>query len=69
MSSGSYPLGLYKPTLGWSRYRDTNPVPTSPLADDIIVPKFYLYVEWSQTVLIAVLCLGVCDAVTTGNGL
>ena len=21
--------------MGWSRYRDVNPVPTSPLADDI----------------------------------
>ena len=27
-------LGLKKPALGWSRYRDMNPVPTSPLADD-----------------------------------
>ena len=24
-----------KSALGWSRYRDTNSVPTSPLADDI----------------------------------
>ena len=30
----TYPLGLYNPALGWSRYRDANPVPTSPLADD-----------------------------------
>ena len=22
---------LYKPTLGWSLYRDVNPVPTNPL--------------------------------------
>ena len=29
------PIGLLKPALGWSRYRDANPVPTSPLADDI----------------------------------
>ena len=28
------PIGSFKKTaLGWSRYRDTNPVPTSPLAD------------------------------------
>ena len=27
------PIGPLK--LAWSRYRDTNPVPTSPLADDI----------------------------------
>ena len=31
----SYPLGLYKHALGWSRHRDANTVPTSPLADDI----------------------------------
>ena len=29
------PIGPLKPALGWSRYRDVNPVPTSPLADDI----------------------------------
>ena len=29
------PIGPLKTTLGWSRYQDTNPVPTSPLADDI----------------------------------
>ena len=28
------PIGP-KPALGWSRYRDANPVPTSPLSDDI----------------------------------
>ena len=30
------PIGpLKQPAQGWSRYRDANPVPTSPLADDI----------------------------------
>ena len=29
------PIGPLNPALGWSRYRDTNPVPTNPLADDI----------------------------------
>ena len=24
-----------KPALGWNRYLDVNPVPTSPLADDL----------------------------------
>ena len=28
------PIGPLKPSLDWSRYRDVNPVPTSPLADD-----------------------------------
>ena len=28
-------IGLLKPALDWSLYRDANPVPTSPLADDI----------------------------------
>ena len=28
------PIGSLKPALGWSRYRDVNPVPTSLLADD-----------------------------------
>ena len=28
-------IGPLKPTLGWSRYRDTNPIPTNPLAVDI----------------------------------
>ena len=28
-------LGLQKPALGWSLYLDANPVPTSPLADNI----------------------------------
>ena len=27
------PNGPLKPALGWSRYRDANPVPTNPLAD------------------------------------
>ena len=32
-------LGLKKSALGWSRYRDANSPPTSPLADDVaIVP-------------------------------
>ena len=29
------PIGSLKPHLGWSRYRDANPVPTSPLVDDM----------------------------------
>ena len=29
------PTGPLKPALGWSRYRDVNPIPTSPLANDI----------------------------------
>ena len=29
------PTGLLKPALGWSRYRDANPVPTTPLADNL----------------------------------
>ena len=29
------PLGLKKPSVGWSRYRDANPAPTNPLTDDI----------------------------------
>ena len=48
------PIGpLKKPAPSWSRYRDVNPVPTSPLADDIAlhqwgqcllgVRKWYLY--------------------------
>ena len=28
------PIGPLKPALDWSWYRDANPVPTSPLADD-----------------------------------
>ena len=28
-------IGPLKHALGWSRYPDANPVPTSPLADDI----------------------------------
>ena len=28
-------IGPLKTALGWSRYRDAYPVPTSPLADDI----------------------------------
>ena len=29
------PIGRLKTCLGWNRYRDGNPVPTSPLDDDI----------------------------------
>ena len=30
------PIGSLKnPALGWSRYQDVNPVPTSTLADDV----------------------------------
>ena len=29
------PIGPLNHALGWSRYQDTNPVPTSPLDDDI----------------------------------
>ena len=28
-------MALHTYPLGWSRYQDANPVPTSPLADDI----------------------------------
>ena len=28
-------IGPLKPTFGWSRYQDVNPVPTSPLDDDL----------------------------------
>ena len=28
-------IGSLKPDLIWSRYPDANPVPTSPLADDL----------------------------------
>ena len=31
----AYALGLKKTALGMSRYRDVNPVPTSPLANDL----------------------------------
>ena len=31
------PIWSLKPILGWSRYRDTNSVPTSPLADDLAI--------------------------------
>ena len=32
------PSGYFKKSaLGWSRYRDANPVPKSPLADDIAI--------------------------------
>ena len=41
-------LGFYTPVLGWSRYRDANPVPTIPLTDNIAsVPsgpvRYYRY--------------------------
>ena len=29
------PTGHLKPALGWSRYRNMKPVPTSPLVDNI----------------------------------
>ena len=29
------PIGRLKTALGWNPYRDANPVPTSPIADDI----------------------------------
>ena len=29
------PNGPFKNTLGWSRYRDANPVPTTPLTVDV----------------------------------
>ena len=29
------PLDLLKAALGWSKYRDANPVHSSPLADDL----------------------------------
>ena len=29
------PNGPFKNTLGWSRYRDANPVPTTPLTADL----------------------------------
>ena len=29
------PIGPLKLALGWSWYRDANPIPTSPLADDL----------------------------------
>ena len=29
------PIDRLKPALGWSQYRDANPVPTNPLAHDI----------------------------------
>ena len=42
----TYPLGLYKPSLGWRWYRDANPVPTSSLTDGIataiLVPVLWL---------------------------
>ena len=28
-------MAFKNPALGWSQYRDANPVPTSPLADDL----------------------------------
>ena len=34
-----------KPALGWNRYRDTNPVPTRPLANDIATAPLGLGVE------------------------
>ena len=45
-----------KPALGWSRYRDANPVPTSPLADEIttapsgpVISLLYIYnASWKQ---------------------
>ena len=41
-------IGALKPTVGWSRYRDANLVPTSPLADDIANTsswRVYFYCE------------------------
>ena len=35
MALYTYPLGLSKPALGLSRYRDSNSGPTSPLTDNI----------------------------------
>ena len=29
------PIGPLKPAVGWSRYRDVNPIPISSLADDL----------------------------------
>ena len=31
------PTEIIKNALSWSRYRDANPVPTSPLADDLAI--------------------------------
>ena len=31
-------LGFFKPVLGWSRYRDANSLPSSPLADMATAP-------------------------------
>ena len=40
---------LKKPALCWSRYRDANPVPTIPLADEIATalsgPVRYIYIS------------------------
>ena len=48
---------LKKPPLSWSRYRDENPVPTSPLADDVTtapsgpVSSCLLFIEYEGYVL------------------
>ena len=42
------PIGPSKNVLGWSRYRDANPVPTNPLADDI--GAGYIFLTWIKRV-------------------
>ena len=46
------PTGPLKPSLGWSRYRDANPVPTSPLVDGIVTaPSGPVYVDIYNVIL------------------
>ena len=46
------PIGSLKTTLGWSRYRDANPVPTSPLSDDITTAPSGRLIESMDSTLI-----------------
>ena len=46
---------VYKQALCWSRYRDANPVPTSPLADDLATEQsgpVRRYITYNNNVLI-----------------
>ena len=39
----AYSLSLLKPALGWNRYRDTNLIPTNPMADGLATtPVMYV---------------------------
>ena len=58
----TYPLGLFKNALGWSWYRDVNPVPASPLANNLatapseLVIRIIAYRWFSDETLLSRLC-------------